>query len=45
MLSQLSHTVADANLAGVLSHKRLILTPLLVRVLALTAVMILAHLG
>ena len=43
MLFQLSSTAAlDADLID-LSHKKLVMTPLLVRILALVAVMVLAH--
>ena len=46
MLFQLSNTAAmDSDLAGALSHKQLVMTPLLVRILALVAVMVLAHLS
>ena len=46
MMTQLSNTAAlDPPFAAQLSAKRLLMTPLLVRVLALVAVMILAHLG
>ena len=45
MLEKLSYLAAADSSIAALSPRKLILTPLLVRVLALAAVMVLAHLS